>query len=216
MDEIMGMSNTKKINKHSATGLAQITSEESQTQINAQLAHSTYILNAAVGESFGKSLFPDLDLLKLAHEFKASIATVQSGDMKDMEAMLVAQAHALQTMFVSMARRAQGQENLKPYMAQMTLALKAQAQSRATIQTLAELKFPRQIVLANQANVAHQQQVNHGSDANYPHITNISKEDLHAEKNKIDKNELLEQYNGCQINTHKTLSKAAHKITIAR
>lgn len=204
-------------NKNSSMSTAQIISEEeSQAQLNAQLAHSTYILNAAVGESFGKSLFPDLDLLKLAHEFKASITAVQNGDMKGMEAMLVAQAHALQTMFVSIARRAQGQENLKPYMAQMTLALKAQTQSRATIQTLAELKFPRQIVLANQANVAHQQQVNHGTDKSCSHIKNISKQGLHAEKNKVDKNELLEQDNGCQINTHKNLSKAANKITVAR
>ena len=46
----------------------------------------------------------------------------------------------------------------------MRLAFKAQSQSRATIETLAEIKNPRQVAFFKQANIAggHQQIVNSG------------------------------------------------------
>ena len=45
----------------------------------------------------------------------------------------------------------------------MRLALKAQSQARATIETLAEMKSPRQVLIARQANVsAGPQQINNG------------------------------------------------------
>ena len=43
------------------------------------------------------------------------------------------------------------------------LALKAQSQCRATLETLADIKQPRHVVIAQQANLAHQQQVNNGT-----------------------------------------------------
>jgi hypothetical protein len=46
----------------------------------------------------------------------------------------------------------------------MGMALKAQAQSRATIQALVELKFPRQATFVRQANIANgPQQVNNAA-----------------------------------------------------
>jgi hypothetical protein len=56
---------------------------------------------------------------------------------------------------------------LPQYQAYLALALKAQAQSRATISALVELKYPRQATFVKQANIAHgPQQVNNGMVAN--------------------------------------------------
>ncbi|WP_312359241.1 hypothetical protein, partial [Mixta calida] len=45
----------------------------------------------------------------------------------------------------------------------MRLALKAQNQTRTTLQTLAELKAPKQIAFVRQANIGNQVQVNNGT-----------------------------------------------------
>jgi hypothetical protein len=64
----------------------------------------------------------------------------------------------------------------------MRLALKAQAQCRATIETLAALKSPP-VVYARQANVAGQQQVNNYASAG---------SNAHADKTEAAPNELLD------------------------
>ena len=89
--------------------------------------------------------------------------------MTAMEAMLVGQAHSLQTIFVSLARKASNQEYLKNYGMFMSLALKAQSQSRATIQALVELKYPKQTNFVKQVNIAngHQQINNNVTVADY-------------------------------------------------
>lgn len=55
----------------------------------------------------------------------------------------------------------QYQRNLEAFLG---LALKAQAQSRATILTLVDLKYPRQVAFVKQANIANgAQQMNNGA-----------------------------------------------------
>ena len=154
---------------------------------------------------FAKSLFPDIDINALSDELSSKIKTVQAGDMAAMEAMLVGQAQALQTIFVSVARRATNQEDLKNYGMFMTLALKAQAQSRATIQALTELKYPKQVAFVKQANISHgHQQVNNGVSGNKPH-------DAHAREITNQSNELLEAQHGNQ-----TLDTRATQTTIPK
>ncbi len=147
--------------------------------------------STVVSETFGKSMFGELDAQQLLDDIQASIELVQNGNMKDLEAMLVGQAKALQTMFVSMASRANNQQYLKQFTTYMNLALKAQTQSRATIQALVELKYPRQVIVTQQANIANgHQQVNNGAAANgqfseqYAHT--------HAGKNQSETNKVLE------------------------
>src|SRR3546814_11749520 len=86
-----------------------------------------------------------------------------------MEAMLVGQAYALQNIFASLMRRTSSRQHLKQYQAHMNLGLKAQAQCRATLQALTELKYPRQVVIAKQANISNgHQQVNNGTHTTEP------------------------------------------------
>ncbi|PAO91992.1 hypothetical protein BV581_12610 [Stutzerimonas stutzeri] len=66
----------------------------------------------------------------------------------------------------------------------MKLALKAQNQARATLQTLGELKAPKQVAFVKQANIGNQVQVNNAGSPS------------HARKNKKAPNELLEVEHG--------------------
>lgn len=90
---------------------------------------------------------------------------VKSGDLSDLEAMLVSQAVATQSMFTALAARACGSKDSATVNLLTSLALRAQAQSRSTIDSIANLKFPRTTVIAKQANITSnggQQQINNG------------------------------------------------------
>ncbi|MFM9428616.1 hypothetical protein RCH10_005079 [Variovorax sp. GrIS 2.14] len=123
-------------------------------------------INAAmVIEAFeGNLLGKDTSLEGLVESLRDSMDRTKGGDLSTVEAMLVGQATALQTIFVSLARRAQLQQSQRNLEAFLGLALKVQAQSRATITALVDLKFPRQqATFVKQANIAAgNQQVNNG------------------------------------------------------
>jgi len=93
-------------------------------------------------------------------------AAINAGDMSQIEAMLVNQATALQSLFARLIERGVAQESLPQYEAHMRLALKAQAQSRATLETLANVRNGP-VIYARQANVATgaPMQVNNGVPA---------------------------------------------------
>lgn len=115
------------------------------------------------------TVFGDCDLAKMAAELREQTRQVtQAGDMQAPEAMLYGQAVALQTIFTSLSRRAA--LNVGEYMdateRYLRLALKAQAQCRATLETLAEMKNPRPVAFVHQANIANgPQQVNNGASS---------------------------------------------------
>jgi hypothetical protein len=101
-----------------------------------------------------------------------SIKSVAKDDLTGLEAMLIGQATALQTIFTSMARRAAVQQQLPQYQTYLGLALKAQAQSRATITALVDLKHPRQAAFIGQANLTTgTQQVNNVIHGPYHGVT---------------------------------------------
>lgn len=76
------------------------------------------------------------------------------------ERMLLSQAIALNQIFTALANKSSRQEYMKNLETYMRLALKAQSQSRATLETLANIKQPPHVVIAKQANLANNQQVN--------------------------------------------------------
>ena len=109
---------------------------------------------------------PDqLDTPALIRLLKDRGEAVNQGDMTHAEAMLSAQATALQTLFTRLAERAMGQSHMPNLESFMRLALRAQSQSRATLETLATIKSPT-LVIARQANVSGgAMQVNNGLPA---------------------------------------------------
>lgn len=117
---------------------------------------------AALAEGVGLSNV--VDAVQLA------IDDVRHGDLSGVESMLIAQAMTLQVMFNKLATSGAQQTGRDSQSAMLTLALKCQAQSRATIDSLVNLKYPRTstFIKAGQANVAapgSQQQVNNGVPA---------------------------------------------------
>ena len=117
----------------------QLTCAPNQTTAQAlsRAALQPCINGASVIEAFqGNIMGKEVDLGELVAGLSESCTGVKGGDLSILESMLVGQATALQTIFASLARRAATQENLRQYETFMGLALKAQAQSRATISAL--------------------------------------------------------------------------------
>lgn len=134
-----------------------------ENKIFATIALSPSLSGAIVTKAFMGKMLPEADLVALVEVLEESARTVQGGDLRDCEAMLFSQAYALQTVFMSLSKRAVSETYLRHYETFMRLALKAQGQCRATLETLATIKNPP-TVFARQANIAHgPQQVNNGT-----------------------------------------------------
>lgn len=90
----------------------------------------------------------------------------QKGSTKNAEAMLYGQASTLHAVFTALLRRAAREDRLPQFQVAMSMALKAQAQSRATLEALAAIKNPSQVAFVKQANIANgPQQVNNAPQA---------------------------------------------------
>ena len=124
-----------------------------------------------------------LDVPELVNSLRAQAAAVHGGDMTQAEAALMNQATALQSLFARLIERGMDAEYMDQFERYMRLGLRAQAQCRATLETLATIKNPP-IVYARQANIANgPQQVNNGTIA-------------HAAPSPIEQSELLEATHG--------------------
>ena len=188
--------------------------EETRAQALSRAALLASINGASVIETFqGNLMGKEVDLSELAAGLNDTFKRVKDGDLSTLEAMLVAQATALQTMFASLARRAATQEHLRQYETFMGLALKAQAQSRATITALVDLKYPRQATFVKQANISHgPQQVNNGAAAGADPERSAQAR-THARQTQPQQNELLEeaQHGGTHLDTRATAkAKQSH------
>ena len=136
----------------------------SQERQLADLGADGIVSNAMTARAFLAPSQPNLSITELVASVKAHGERVNGNDLAAAEQMLVAQAIALNSIFAEMARRSA--LNMGDYLdatdRYMRLALKAQGQCRATLETLAAIKNPP-VVFARQANIAHgPQQVNNG------------------------------------------------------
>lgn len=119
-------------------------------------------LNACTLVRYAAADHGELSLTDLVASLREQGAAVNRGDLSAAELMLNSQAVALNAIFAELARRAAlNMGTLLPATeTYLRLALKAQSQSRATVETLAAIKNPP-VVFARQANIAHgPQQVN--------------------------------------------------------
>lgn len=138
------------------------TGDESKDAVIAKAALSPYLSGAVVADAYQANIMgPDVDLMEMVNVLTENARQARDGDLSHLEAMLVSQATGLQAIFTSLAKRAQVQTSQRNLEAFLGLAMKAQAQSRATIQAVIELKYPRQVTFLKQSNVSHgPQQVN--------------------------------------------------------
>lgn len=165
------------VNVQSAPGA---TSEERRTDIqHALLAPETRAAVAlcAVAQRTGGGQVDIPDAMAI---LRKQAAAVQSGDLSQVEAMLMNQANTLEAIFTNLATKAANAEYIPTMEALLKLGLRAQNQCRATLETLATIKAPP-VIFAKQANISQgHQQVNNG------------KAHAHAPENHFQQNELLE------------------------
>ncbi|WP_439683419.1 Phasin domain-containing protein [Cupriavidus oxalaticus] len=170
------------------TGERRRASAAAQPQLRATAA--SYVYAQPV---FGN----DLDIAAYADELKHQADKVVSGDVTAMETMLAHQANTLDMIFNRLALKAANSDHVNQMEAYLRHALRAQAQCRATLETLAEIKNPRPVAFVRQANIANgPQQVNNG----------IPQSPRTDEKNANQPNELLEATNGERVDTRATRS----------
>lgn len=146
-------------------------------------------VNAAVTMFRFHPMKEGVNLTDLVDEIGKQALTIREGCMDRPEAMLAAQAHALDAIFTALAEKAAMNMQagyLQATDTYMRMALKAQSQCRTTVEAIAEIKYPKSATFIKQANIANQQQVNNGAAGN---ATNTP---AHAhEKNITPTNELL-------------------------
>lgn len=157
----------------------------------AELAASGLVTNARMVVNFSAESFGKMSLTDSYEVLQDAGKLVNQGDLEAMERILTAQVISLDTIFCSMAHRAQMNIGHFPDAVSkyMNLALRAQSQCRSTVEALAEIKNPKPYI---QNNKAQYQQVNNGTsppDGNYYNNTRAC---AHTGENPKQTNELLE------------------------
>lgn len=153
--------------------------------------------NAALGSIFSAAMFgSDLSIVNCFDELMERSREIKRGDLGSVEEMLIGQAASLNAMFLHYAQRSAISEGgLRVQETLIRVALKAQSQCRATLQTLAEIKNPRPVAFVKQANIANgPQQVNNAQDASSPTRAR-------AGKTESTKSELLDVNDGERLDT---------------
>lgn len=145
------------------------------------------VINAAEEKS---GLGQHIDVPTLLAQLRDEAAKVNCGSLARAEAMMMNQATALQSLFSRLSERGMGCDTLELFEANMRMALRAQSQCRATLETLAAIKNPP-VLFARQANVTSgPQQINNGVLA-----------PSHAGASENRPSKLLEATNGERLDT---------------
>jgi len=180
----------KDIAKPEVLNLTEI-GDETLDQSSARAVLAPQNLSTIVLASAGISGVP---FNEIVHELNRQTVAINNGDMTRVEDMLTAQAHTLDALFTSLANTALQAKSLDKLETYMRLALKAQNQSRATLQTLGELKAPKQIAFVKQQNIGNQVQVNNG----------LPEQPARTRQTKKTQNKLLEVDHGQRLDTRAT------------
>jgi Tfp pilus assembly protein PilE len=151
---------------------------KSDSEVMAETIHKPELLNALVLNAYSKNIQGEhFNLMKAIGVLEKTNNQIQDSDLSRAEQMLMSQAASLEQIFTNLAIRASMQTDLGWLKVLTTLALKAQNQSRCTLQALATIKNPSTTTFIKQANLANgHQQINN---------------QLSAEKKSVLKNELL-------------------------
>lgn len=173
------------------------TKDDEGVRTAGMLLTSGFSQARAIKAMEGNLLPADVDLVELKHALDHQVQEMKTGGTEPEQEMLWNQAVTLQQLFVRLIERAMNQSHIDNHDRLLRLALRAQNQSRSTLQAFADLRAPKSNVFAKQANVAHNQQINHGA----------SSEPSSSEKSQNEQNELLEnRSNEQRLDTRTTSS----------
>lgn len=177
--------------------------KQSEVQTVAQIITNPECLSASVLTICQK--VDHSHLMGMVAELKKQTTAVHANDLSRAESMLTAQDHTLDGLFSKLASDALNCPDMDRLERYMKLALKAQNQARATLQTLGELKAPKQVAFVQQANIGNQVQVNNGN----PNARS------RAKKNRNPQNELLEVTHGERLDSRTTSTTGGADPTVA-
>jgi hypothetical protein len=141
--------------------------QQSETEADA-MAHTSLrpTVQAALTLMDYTKAFGEMSINTLVADLVKQCDLAIDGDLSRTEGLLISQAHTLDAIFHKLARKASHSEYLNQLEVHLRLALKAQSQCRATLETLAIIKNPQPVAFVRQANIAHgPQQVNNGAAA---------------------------------------------------
>jgi hypothetical protein len=153
----------KPVTKLPVRAYADLTPQENAREVAKQILSPEMSAGRVIYAAENRSRTGEnLDGAGMLAELRATQKAVNAGDLTTAEAMLIAQATALQSLSVNLIERATSQQWMPQFETYIRLGLKAQAQSRHAIETLATLKHgPAVLARTMQMNVAHgAQQVN--------------------------------------------------------
>jgi hypothetical protein len=178
--------------------------KKSRAEVLADLAALSPYTAAMVHVDFLRDTFGECSLTETVKVLCDKAVAVHRGNLKDAETMLVSQATALNAIFTRFALRAS--MNMGEYLdatdRYMRLALRAQSQCRATLETLALIKNPP-AVFARQANIAQgPQQVNNTVSV------------AHAGNTESVQNKVLEP-NGQRLDDRTTQTSGSSDLALA-
>lgn len=166
--------------------------EYARMMVSPELA-AYRVLSSADSMGSMVKMWGGIDVPSLTDELRDQAAAVNRGELNHIEAMLMNQATALQSLYARLTERAMGQDHMPNFEGFMRMALRAQNQCRATLETLAAIKNPP-VVFAKQANINQgngNQQVNNGTSDPASHAGEIINQP----------NELLEAQHGERMDT---------------
>ncbi len=125
-------------------------------------------------------LYGNAELSGLVNALTEQTRASGDGDLEWAGAMLTAQGHTLDALFNSLTRNAMNADLISQFEAYLKLALRAQSQCRATLDTLANMKKPSADLVTHTNIVGGAQQIN------------IHRPDDKPQEKQIPPNELLE------------------------
>ena len=166
--------------------------EYARMMVSPELA-AYRVLSSADSKGSMVGMWGGIDVPSLTDVLRDQAAAVNRGELNHVEAMLMNQATALQSLFARLAERGMSCDTIVPFEANLRMALRAQSQCRATLETLAAIKNPP-VVFAKQANINQgngNQQVNNGTSDPASHAGEIINQP----------NELLEAQHGERMDT---------------
>jgi hypothetical protein len=120
----------------------------------------------------------EMDYPKLDKDFKSHVASIQNGDLKQIEAALYSQALILEDYFIRMLKKASVAREFNHIQILAQIALKTQNQCRTTLSALAEIKHPKRAVFIRQQNNAINQQVTNNESVEGSENISTSKNEL--------------------------------------
>ncbi|GGP25859.1 hypothetical protein GCM10010971_16780 [Silvimonas amylolytica] len=155
----------------SRSGTLQVVRQTGENDATAMVrtATSALVRGTATGREFGKTVFgTDIDPTAYMETLQHQADAMKAGNMAEIETMLLTQANTLDMAFNRLATQAIQNPLMQQMDTLLRLALKAQAQCRASLEALADIKNPRPVAFVKQANIAHgPQQVNNAPPTTY-------------------------------------------------